>query len=61
MVDLGTYMFKYLNTNKITPEESFTYAYVEELYDPEHIHTATKRLRVILDSKYEKENLYKVM
>ena len=47
MVDLGTYMFKYLNTNKITPEESFTYAYVEELYDPEHIHTATKRLRVI--------------
>ena len=29
MVDLGTYIFKDLNTGKITPEESFTNAYVE--------------------------------
>ena len=33
MVDLGTYMFKYLNKGKITPEESFTNAYVQELYE----------------------------
>ena len=28
MVDLGTYIFKVLNTGKITPEEFFTNAYV---------------------------------
>ena len=31
MVDLGKYIFKYLNAEKITPEESFTNAYVEEV------------------------------
>ena len=30
MVDLGAYIFKDLNTGKITPEESFTNAYVKE-------------------------------
>ena len=29
MVDLGTYLFQYLNTWKITPEESFTNNYVK--------------------------------
>ena len=33
MVDLGTYIFKYLNTGKITPEESFANAYVVEVYE----------------------------
>ena len=33
MVDLGTYIFKYLNLGKITPEESFTNSYVEEVYE----------------------------
>ena len=28
MVNLGTYIFKYLNTGNITPEEYFTNAYV---------------------------------
>ena len=28
MVNLGTYIFKYLYTGKITPEELFTNAYV---------------------------------
>ena len=36
MIDLGKYIFKYLNTSKITPEESFTDAYVEkENYESE--------------------------
>ena len=39
----------------------FTNAYVEEVYDSEHVHTSTKRLRVILDSIYEKVDLDKVM
>ena len=42
MVDLGTYIFKGLNTGKITPEESFTNAYVKELYESENVRTATK-------------------
>ena len=52
MVYLGTYIFSNLNTGKITPEESFTNAYVEELYESEHVHTYTKRLCVMLDAKY---------
>ena len=33
MVNFGAYIFKDLNTGKIKPEESLTYAYVEEVYD----------------------------
>ena len=61
MVDLGACIFKYSNTKKITPEESCTDAYVEELYESENISTATKQLRLILDAKYEKLYLHKVM
>ena len=61
IVYLGTYIFKYLYIEKITPGELLTDAYVEELYESEHVLTATKTLRVILYSKSEKENLHKVM
>ena len=57
MVGLGTYIFKDLNTGKITPEESLTNAYIEELYDSDHVLTNTKKIRVILDAKYEKAYL----
>ena len=33
MVDLGTYTFKDLNTGKSTPEEFFTNAYVNVVYE----------------------------
>ena len=36
-------------------------AYIEEVYESEHIHTATKRLRVILDEEYEKADLHRAM
>ena len=61
MVDLGTYIFKDLNTEKITPEESFTDAYINKLYDSEQVCSATKLSRVILDAKYKESNLHKVM
>ena len=61
IVDFGAYIFKDLNTGNITPEESFTNAYVQELYESEHVCTATKQLCVILDAKYEKVDLHKVM
>ena len=43
MVDLGTYIFKNLNTGKITPEELSTNDYFEEVYKLEHVRTATKK------------------
>ena len=61
MVDLGAYVFKYLNTAKVKLEELFTEDYIEEVYKSEHIRAATEQLRVILDSKYEKSDLHKVM
>ena len=61
MVDLSKYLFKYLNTREIILGELFTNVYFEELYESEHVHTATKRLCVILDAKYQKSNLHKVM
>ena len=56
MVVLFTYIFKILNTRKITPKEFFTNVYIKEVYDSEHVHTATELLRVILDAKYENSN-----
>ena len=53
MVDLGAYELKILNTGEITPAESFTNAYADELDEWEHVRTATKQLRVILYAKYE--------
>ena len=38
----------------MTPEELFTSSYVKEVYESEHVRTATKLLHVILDTKYEK-------
>ena len=61
MVDPGTYIFKDFNKGKIKPELFLTNAYVRELYESEHVRTATKRLRVILDAKYEKVDLHNVM
>ena len=39
----------------------FTNAYVKEVYESEHVRTATKQLRAILDAKYEKSDLHNVM
>ena len=52
MVDLGTYEFKDLNTDKITTKELFMNAYIEEVCKSEHVRTSTKQLRGILDAKY---------
>ena len=60
MVNLGTYIFKYLNTGKLNLK-FFIIAYVEEVYESDHVHTAKKQLRLILDAKYEKSSLHKVM
>ena len=61
MVDKGTYEFKNLNAGRISPEESFTNDYAEEVYELEHVRTATKTFNVILDAKYEKADSHKFM
>ena len=61
MVDLSTHVFKDLNIGKITHKYSFNNDYVKEIYDPEHVHTTTKWLGVILDVKYEKADLQNVV
>ena len=60
MVDLDTFLFIDFNTEKITPEESFTNTHVKKLYESEHAHTAKKHLSVILDAKYENSYLHNV-
>ena len=50
-----------LNKGKITPEEYFINAYVNEVYNSQHVRTATKWLIVILDAKYENAELHTVM
>ena len=42
VVDSGTYIHKYLNTGEIIPGESFTNYFVKEVYESEHVRTATK-------------------
>ena len=59
MIDLGTYELKYLNTVKIISEESFTNAYIEEIYEWEQLLTYTKLLHTILGTKHEKADLIK--
>ena len=61
MVDLGTYIFKDLNTAKITPGVFFTNDYVEGVYESEHVRTSIKQLRIILYAKYENADLHKVV
>ena len=39
----------------------FTNAYVKEVYESEHVRTATKQSRVILYPEYKKLDLHKVM
>ena len=42
MVNIGWYIFKYLNTGKITPINFFINAYSEELHELEQVHNSTK-------------------
>ena len=61
MVDLDMHISKDLNIWEIKPEKLFTEAHFKEVYESEYTVTTTKKLRVILDAKYEKANLHKVM
>ena len=61
MVDLDAYVFRDLNTGKIKLKKCFTDAYVEKIYGSAHVCASTTLLRLILDAKYKKADLHKVM
>ena len=61
IVDLSVYKFKDLNTGNITPEESFTNSYTEEIHELKQVRSSNKQFYVILDAKYENSDLNKVM
>ena len=61
MVGLSNYEFKSL-TNKIDkPEESFIIPYVYECLKSEITISSTRIMQIILDTKYEKSDINKVM
>ena len=61
MVDLGLCDVIILNTGKIVPKELFLNAYAEEIHESEQVHTYTKVISVVLDTKYEKADINKAM
>ena len=61
MVDLGTYEFIILNKGKITSEQFFINDNSEEINKSEEVGTSTKQLSVVLDAKYKKAYLNKMM
>ena len=61
LVHLNMYDFNILNSVKIIPEEPFMNSYAEGIHELEQICTSTKRLRIVLDAKYEKADLNKDM
>ena len=61
MFDVSNYGIKYLTDKIVKPEESFINAYVNECLKSEGAISTTCRMRGILDAKYEKADLNKVM
>ena len=61
MVDIRTYDFKPLTDNKVKPEELSIIAYVNECLEYEGTIISTRRIGRVLDAKYKKADLDKVM
>ena len=61
MVDLRNYDFKSLTDNIVKLEESFINLYVDECLESESTISSTRRMRILLDARYEKSDLNKVI
>ena len=61
MVDVSTYEFEPLAENIVKSEESFVNANVNECFDSKGTINSTRRIRILLDTKEEKDKLNKVM
>ena len=61
MVDVNNYDFNLITDKIFKPEESFIIFYVDECLKSESEISATHRMRIFLDAKYEKTGLNRVM
>ena len=61
MADLSKYDFRYLTENMVKREESFIDSYVNKFLQSESSMSLTHKIRRILDAKYEKYDLNKVI
>ena len=61
MVDVNNYDCSILTEKIVKPDESFINVYVSECFESESEISAPCRMRSILDTKYEKSELNKVM
>ena len=61
MVDVSSYEFNIITDKTVKPEESFIVLYVNECLESESGISATRRMHRIIDAKYKKSDLNKVM
>ena len=61
MADTRNYDYTPLMDKRIKPEESLLNPYVDECFESENMINPTRRMLRILDAKYEKDDLNKVM
>ena len=61
MVDVSNYKFKPITDKAVKQEESFINLYVDKCLESENTISSTRWMRRILDAKYKKADLIKVM
>ena len=61
MADVRNYEYALLTDKIVNPEESFLNFYVNECFGSENMINPTQPMHIILDAKYEKSELNKVM
>ena len=61
MVDVSYYNFTYITDKTVKPEESFVKLYVGKCLKSNSAISSTRRMIIILDAKYEKADLNKVI
>ena len=61
MVDISNNKFKYITDKNNKPEESFVNLYVNKCFESNNAKSPTRRMRKLLDAKYEKADFNEVM
>ena len=61
MVDVINYDFNIITDRTVKPEEYVINSYGNGCFEPKSAISATRRMRNILDAKYKKEDLNRVM
>ena len=61
MVDVNNYEFKYITDKTVKPEDYFIKSNVNECLESDSAMSSTRRMRRILNSKYIKADLNKIL